>query len=376
MNTGKLYALAKDLADENEEKSVHLLAGLLSRLQDVIDNPVPEHQQMLSASLDSLRECLKDAPSNNFHDDWKNMLEEIGVAEYYGIALLKKVEKIFSENQITPATVLEKTQELQNRVTENKNNFNNIINSFEFFDIDLDILEDGECELSITIPKKIGGKMDKLGEEIDQLSKVILKPFVEITGESSDGFIVKGVSSSDPTIYVLLTCAVACSILSVIDKSLSVYKKLLEIKAIRLQAKKAEVGDAVIDAFDNDIKNKMTDLVNHAVSEYLAEFPEAQSDGSRGRSPEEINNQITSSVEKLIRRFDDGFAMSVRGKKYELDVDENGDERGNISKEQKQQNTLIDNMNKTTRKLTYQNKGEPQIPELLIHADTNDTNGS
>ena len=131
-----------------------------------------------------------------------------------------------------------------------------------------------------------------------------------------------------------------------------------------------------VKALESEIKSKIDESVKPAVKKYLTEIKEMMGDNFCGRSPEEIETQITNSVKKLIQRYDDGFAMNVRGEKYELNVKEDGDDQEKLTKKEEEENHMIDEINTATRKLTYQNKGEPQIPEFLTHDGLDDTNGS
>ena len=364
MNVEKLHALAKDLLQDEEAQAVHLLQELCTHLQNQINAPQePSYQQGVSETLQSIRENLNSAPSNNFSADWKDMMCSLEIDKFYGKPLLEQINSIFSENQITPVIALEKMQMISGTVSNNQTHWTKMVKAFKHFEIEGDELQSGECEISILIPREyLNNKMDKLGKELEQLSKVVLSPFVEASGETPDGFTIRRISSSDPIIYIEAIPQVAFMIMVAVKMALAIYKDILDLKKTRIELERMNVREATLSSLDEDIKDKTKASLN----KYLEEFMQkTNSRETEGRTKEELAELIRGSLMQLIKRIDEGFSINVRGEQHQAEQEDEEAEIRELTNEQKQENKLIQQIQNARKELTYQNKDVTQLTELL-----------
>ena len=372
MNVEKLHALADDLLEDEETKAVDLLKELCQHLQYQVNAPQePSYQKSVSQTLQSLRESLEIAPSNNFHNDWKDMMHSLKIDKFYGQELLTTIDEIFSENQITPSIALEKLNEISDVISNNQMSWDNMVNAFEHFEVGADELQSGKCEISILIPGKyLDNKMEELGKELEQLSKVVLKPFVEASGETPDGFTIRSISSSDPIIYLDAIPTVAFAIMGAVKMALWIYKDVLDIKKKRMELEHMKVGKGVLNSLDKEIKKR----IEEGFKKYLEEHPDAIGKEISGRTRKELENQLEQSIFKLIKRIDEGISINVRGEEHR--VEQEGNEEGEMRKlsvEEKKENEQIRQIQEAREELIYQNKNGVQLPELLEYIQEGNT---
>lgn len=372
MNVEKLHALAEDLLKDEETKAVDLLKELCQNLQNRIYEPQElSYQQNISQILQSLRESLEIAPSNNFHNDRKDMMRSLKIDKFYGQELLTAIDEIFSENQIIPPIALEKLNEVSDAISNNQMNWDNMVKAFKHFEMGADELQSGECEISILIPGKyLDNKMEELGKELEQLSKVVLKPFVEASGETPDGFTIRSISSSDPLICIGAIPQVALAIMGAVKMALWIYKDVLDIKKKRVELERMKVDREVLDSLDKEIKKR----IEEGFKKYLEEHPGTIEEKSRGRTREESQNQVKQATFRLIKRIDEGISINVRGEEHR--VEQEGDEAGEtrqLSTEQQEENEQIRQIQETGKMLFYQNEDGVQLPELLQHIQDGNT---
>ena len=373
MNVEKLSALVDDLLEDYEEtKIVSLLQKLMKYLQNQIHSAGDlSFQKGVVETLSSIRENLENAPSNNFPKDWENMIDDFKIREHYGKHLLAKINNIFSENEITPMISLARIQMIYKDVDNLQSNLNNMQNSFEYLDIDKDYLEEGECEISIIFPSSYA-KLDKLSKELGRLNKDT-RPFVEVTGERSDGFIIRNISSSDPTFYLLATPAVAYSIMKFVHFALQIYHEILEIKETKKRLENHELEKSLLTSIDDAIEKKIKTLSKKYIEKNLEEMQSlGDTKHPSGRTPNELQNQLSGSIEKLVKRLDEGFSINVRGERYK--PKENRNEEGKVELQElpddkKLKNRLIQKIQDSRELLTYRNTEEPQITGLLNHIE-------
>lgn len=372
MNVEKLHALAEDLLEDEETKAVDLLKELCQHLQNQVSAPQePSYQKNVSQTLQLLRESLEIAPSNDFHNDWKDIMRSLEIDKFYGQELLTTIDEIFSENKITPSIALEKLNEISDVVSNNQMNWDNMVKAFEHFEMGTDELQSGKCEISILIPGKyLDNKMEELAKELEQLSKVVLKPFVEASGETPDGFTIRSISSSDPTIYIEVIPQVAFAIMGAVKMALWIYKDVLDIKKKRVELERMKVDKEVLDSLDKEIEKRIEEGYN----KYSEECSVAIEKKIRGRTRKELENQLKQSILRLIRRIDKGISINVRGEEHrtEPEDDEEGETR-QLSAKQQKENEQIQQIQEARKELIYQNKDGIQLPELLQHIQESNT---
>lgn len=376
MNVERLYALTEDLLDDYHETDIaNKLHGLVEHLQNQVNTPSePTYQKNVADTLQEIRQNLKNAPSNDFDEDRKNIMVDLKIESDFGQNLLQEINNIFSENQITPAIALEKIKGIHSRTAEVQKCFAKIKESFEWLEIDQDSLEEGECEISITIPRSYSdNKLDKLGKEMKLLSENVLRPFVEATGKTPDGFSVRGISSSDPTIYLHAVPVVTISIMTAVKLALSIYKDILDIKKHKQELEKLNLKKKVSEVLDEVLDGRIKELSEKHAKNYIEKIQSNKENLEvAGRSRDELQNQIAKSLTKLVKRFDVGFSFNFRGEMHIAKTEKS--EEGNakpvdLSTAEKENNNHIEEIQSVTKTLIYRNNDEPQIPDLLKKID-------
>ena len=122
---GVVLALTKEFT---RTECVSLLKTITTNLQNQINQPgQPTHQTQLSENLKILNSLLISSPVDKFSTAWQEALEELNVAEEFGLKLKNKINKIFSENQITPNIALEKITEISDELSGTQTNLENYV---------------------------------------------------------------------------------------------------------------------------------------------------------------------------------------------------------------------------------------------------------
>lgn len=176
MNVERVHAISLAIKDEIENlKVTQLLAELTSALQNQINQPQQAlYQEQVSNSKAQLSEKLSKAPSNDFSPAWNQAITELGINDKVGSTLLKRINTIFYDNQITPHVALKEIQELSTDVTAMHTNINDLIHGFEYLRIGHEELNQGEAELGILIPRThFDNQFDKLAKELKEFNGIL-----------------------------------------------------------------------------------------------------------------------------------------------------------------------------------------------------------
>ena len=373
MNTSKLYTLAQNLSDEHEEQVAKLLGGLTTALQNVVNSPNASTQEALTVAQDALGELLRKPAANQFYTEWKDALIELKINSYYGNALHKSVDGIFTRNAITTAKALSELQEFKDVVDSNLEHFAAIESAFDYWESEEDELEEGQGEISIAIPMKyFDSNMKKLGIELKRLNDDVLPPFVEAVGYSLQSFTITGISSSTPKITLIGKATAVSAIASATSCALEIYARMLEMTEKKKGLEGVKHFQKTVDQFKSDLNSLLKEATAEYAQRLLDELRETNQTNLQGRAESELRNQIANSLKKLVSRFDKGLTFTFRAQLHIPPKDEAG-KPVPLGGQQAEDNKVLAKIIDVNKQLTFQNRGDEQIPELLEHIDAEET---
>ena len=351
MNAERLHAIAIEIQEElKKTNQVNLVNQLVQHLQNQINQPnQPQHQQNVSNTLKTLMSNLQKAKSNDFPPTWRQILEELGVDKHLGNALLKRIENIFTRNQITPSIALSEIQAIQRELQNFQNAINNLVTSFSTLNIGYDELAEGECELGILVPRDyIKNQLRDFGKELEELNK-IFSVFSEIVTGSRPGFEIKQISSTDLSVFLDIAPKIGACIASAIERIISLYKSLLEIKQLYNKMKEKGVPDDNLAGVEEYANSFMEQGIEKLIPELLNDFYKNNDDKRKN----ELRIELRYSLKKIANRIDRSFNFEVRVKPSE-------------QKEENEQDDTYNKILQASKELTFlKESGEPilSLPE-------------
>lgn len=310
MNAERLHvvaqALRSDLQSTNAEAT---LQALVQALQNQINQPQqPQFQQQVSKNLTTLLEALSGAPSNEFSPAWRQMVDEMGGADLFGNALKDRLEGIFERNQITPSVALQETQEVHKQVHQFRQALDQLIAAFDHFAIGAEKLEPGQCELGVLVPRAfVGNRLDKFGKELRELNQ-IFATFAELVTKGRPGLEIRSISSTDLSIFVDLAPEIGACVAIAVERLVTLYKQLLEIRKLRQELKNQGVSAKGLSGVDKHAEEHMENGIAELVEELINKVDEKMDGGRRN----ELEIDLRFSLRKVANRIDRGFNIEIR----------------------------------------------------------------
>jgi hypothetical protein len=360
MNVERLHKILIDLNLEMQtDKTITLLTQARDHLQNQINQPTQAaHQTNLVKSITTLNDVLIDSGYNKYSPSWKAIISEISGELLLGIPLKNKIEQIFASNSITPAKALEDIKIILTDLQSFQTAITNTLNGFKVMKIGKEDLDEGQCELGYTIPRKfVQEKLSELKKEINELNFILNNISEAVTGEKQE-YKVKTISSSDFLLYIIIGLQVADVLSRATERILNHYKQVLEIKALRNQLKEKGIPSAktkVIETYANGMmKSEIKKIAKEVINEYY--------NGTNGRK-NELENGLRISFNKIANRIDKGFNVEIRV--APLPETEEEDE---ITKEQKEKSDLIKSIITSSRNIEFiETDGESilKLPEKI-----------
>jgi hypothetical protein len=308
MNVERLHSVAQRIMDELGELNTRDYVQQLSNgLEAVVNNPADTgSQQVLSDSRVQLQRTLPDAPSNKWPPTDRQTLEEIGVADVVGQALLDRIEGVLARNQMTPSVAHNEIEPIRVRLDEVAQRLTSLAADLNFFSIGRDDLVD-EYELGIAIPRQevSDSSLPELGKEFVEWQK-ILAPYEELAGVGVADFRVRAISSSEFGLFLAAIPPVVLLITKAVNDVLDAYQKLLNIKRMRSEMA-AEVPEERLTSIDEYANTVMTQELIRASTELVAQAPALE----EGRA-NELEIAVRVSLNKIANRIDAGYSIDIR----------------------------------------------------------------
>lgn len=309
MNAERFHAIVTALNQEMTARNiVAKMQELINALQNVVNQPAPSHQQNLANSLKAMYSAVTDTPSDSFSPTWRQILSEIGGEDLFGNALKETIEDTFERNQITPAVALQELQGIQKRLQAFKNALDQAVSALRHFQIGDETLSPGQCEIGVLIPRKaVGNHLPEFAEELKELS-FILNTFSEVaTGKKGD-LPIRTISSTDLMVYLEAVLPFAACLSVAIERTVSLYKQLLEIRKLRQDLKKQGIPDEQTAGIESYANNLMENGIEKVSVEIVDKFYHKKDPGRKN----ELVNAVRISLNRVANRIDRGYNLEVR----------------------------------------------------------------
>lgn len=308
MNVERLHRVAQLISDElTEGSTLEQVDLLMDGLRTVTSTPTDaQGQQRLSEARTQLLQTLPSAPSNAWPSSDRQILDEIGISNVIGQALLDRIEEVLVRNQMTPSVALSELEPIRDRLDELVQHLTDLVKSLTFFEIGRDdVVDNYEVGIAIPRPEVRNSSLPKLGEEFVEWQK-ILAPFEELAGVGVADFQVRAISSSDFSLYLAAIPPVALFITKAVNEVLDAYQKLLNIKRMRSEMA-AEIPEDKLSDIDDYANFLMTQELTRAATELVAQS-EALDAGRRN----EVEVAVRISLNKIANRIDAGYSIDIR----------------------------------------------------------------
>jgi hypothetical protein len=309
MNVERLYEVTNMLEKEFEKTEV---VGRVERiknyLQDTINQPSqPSHQENFSTELSNLFLILNQSKLNELSPGLIETIKEIGGEDLIGDKLSGMIQNIVQTNQITPSIALQQIAGIKIKLELFYNGLQSINAGFAALRIKENEYSSSDCEIGVSIPRKyVDNHLSDFGKEIGEIN-FILKTLAEFSTGGVDNFVIRSISSSDFTIYLLAGVVFVERFAAVLEKVIASYKTILEIKKLKQDLKSKGVSEKSLKGITEHANAQMTKTIEDIITE-MYNKSKMEDDGRKN----ELKNASKVALNKLANRIDNGFNFEIR----------------------------------------------------------------
>jgi len=323
MNVGRLHAcLYLIKAEYDEFEIVKKLKNLHDSLKQSISQPTEETSKNFQEHYSNLFNALSESWSNFESPTRIKAYDDIKISSKIGQGLRDRIEKIISDNNITPVSALKGLSGLVDKIEKFNSTITRVINDFEFLNLEYEDIESGEYEIGISFPLEIiKSNLEGISKETNELDRVF-KTFKEIAKDDISSIKIRSISTTDLQVFLDSAPLVATLIATSLERIVALYKNILEIKKIKnkLVAKKAPKD--VINPLEKHeaeiMKMGIKDLSENLVDEFYAN----KDDGRKN----ELKVALGIALRYLAEKIEHGAIFDVRAGEPEEPESTKGEE--------------------------------------------------
>lgn len=309
MNVERLLSMLYIIDNEITEKGTpNLLSQLGSTIHQKISSPSAETDKLFKDALTNLQLTLLKSETNELTPSQSIIFSEINAASKVGKGLAERVNSILTENTLTINLAQQEIQKLSSKVDSFGKQVHSTILGLEKMNLMADDLNKGESEVSIVFPMESSEtSLDYLKAELDDLDKAF-RVIAEVVEGDTSSLKLRTIGSS--SILIALSCSLplAWTMSKIIKELVLIYKHILEIRIKKeelnmITGKNKEDLDKILDISQKEqLEKGLQNLVKDLMKEYKGT--------DKGRK-KELEGFLQNSLEKLARKFDNGFGFEV-----------------------------------------------------------------
>lgn len=283
---------------------------LVSALEQQVSSPNETNQLEVAEQRDQLYRIFETSKFNSYPPSLELVLSDMGVENLLGLNMKRRLEGAFQGNQLTPASALEIVKELRDSIETLYGKSEEFVITAGYFELRPDDLEYNEYEFSIAIPRGfVDNELNNFGSELKRLDRTF-SVFSELATGSREDFKIKSISSSDLTIILESTPAIALAIVTALERLAAFYEKILNIISLHRQISAVDdmpnkVSEELKKHIEAEIKKGIQESTKSLEKEYMKGIPAARKN--------ELRTEIKAALTEIASRMDNGFLFDVRG---------------------------------------------------------------
>ena len=327
MNAEQLHTVAKTvIEDVQETRILRFFSRFAENLIGLSNNPGDEGtQRNVQTSWSELIDALNMLGEKRWPAGYRQTISNLGGGILVSNEIISQIETSFQTEAMTPATIRDRVNEMQNDITTFVGKLETLTAAFEDLDIGEEELEPGEVELGVLIPREhIENRLNEFAREVKSFDDTLKSISVVATGTREE-FEITYISASDLKVFLMIGLVTAALTNDTVTFVLNTLNGIANLKRTLVELENQEVHGEPVQSlrkfieekFENDVESFLPDIVN----KYCSELDE--------HDKHENCNRLRKAINFLAPRLERGYVMEIRvgplPESEEDDEDENGD---------------------------------------------------
>jgi hypothetical protein len=239
------------------------------------------------------------------------ILAQIGAVKLTGTGLIETVEEIFRESNVNPTDAVAALNQLSDEVEVLSRRVDRLIGDLAAFDLGVDRLEPGQCEIAIAIPASNRTmSMEDLAQALKQFDQY-LRPIVQVAqGDSSSGMMLTALGSPDWQLSLRVDL-MSVAVFSVVMRQIGEVQLRLDQRKELRKSTEALYPPYVLEEMDRADAELFAAEYRRIAEEVVDEY------GPKNESTDELKVLMNASVKFLAERLEENVIFDFRAEPEE-----------------------------------------------------------
>jgi hypothetical protein len=272
MNVGRLKETIDILLDaENKYQIQQTIQQLRNELHQLVNQPQEaQFQTAFATTLNRLRANVANLRLSFTPAQWARF-EDIGAENVFLADISRAIEKVMTENPLTPAVTLNTVSELIEKRSEYLAALTELKSRLEQLGISALTLPPGSAEVGILLPRDLfQNHLHELSVELRVINR-ILRTIAEVATGSIEPIEVNQITTTDPVFFLGMSVPTIVFFGKVVTWALDTWKKVEDIRKVRAEARKLSTFNEteIKTFFETKIETIIRDAIGTKVDELL-----------------------------------------------------------------------------------------------------------
>ena len=204
MNAEQLYTIASTVVEDvTDSDIISKFAGLQNNLNTLASNPGDEKvQQSVETLKGELYASMDALGKKRWPAGVQQTIEQLGGGILISDEIREEIQNLFQTVSMTPVTVRDRINIIRSEIASFIDKLNALIAAFQALNIEEELLEPGEVELGVLIPREeIKNKLESFAIEVSNFDK-IFKNFSVVAVGTREEFNLTYISASDLKFFI------------------------------------------------------------------------------------------------------------------------------------------------------------------------------
>jgi hypothetical protein len=307
MTSERLLSILKFVFSVDKNLSLQSnLEAVRDALNNVASQPAqPNFQSNLAAALGAFADAVSKMPEM-ITPSQGAAIREIGGEDFFEPTLGEKVVASIQQHAMTPSVARDFVKDFAERRAAFLATVRSAIQSLEKLLIKESGLEPGVADVAFIIPRNIfKNQLGDFAKELNFISRLIQHYSEAKTGEAKL-VNLEQLSSSVPTVSLIADVAALGVLATVINKFLSSWKTIEEIREIRHRLSKMGLKVSAVKELDTQVETTITTVVEESTTIVMSDYP-----GNEERR-NELEGFVRRETKQLFGQIERGLNVEFR----------------------------------------------------------------
>ncbi|MBT4770471.1 MAG: hypothetical protein HOO00_08145 [Rhodospirillaceae bacterium] len=333
MNAEQLYTIASTVVEDvTDSDIISKFAGLQNNLNTLASNPGDEKvQQSVETLKGELYASMDALGKKRWPAGVQQTIEQLGGGILISDEIREEIQNLFQTVSMTPVTVRDRINIIRSEIASFIDKLNALIAAFQALNIEEELLEPGEVELGVLIPREeIKNKLESFAIEVSNFDK-IFKNFSVVAVGTREEFNLTYISASDLKFFIRPSAKTAALISATVTFILTSLNQVVDLKTKYDEITASGIDEKDLVGLKEGIHRKLEEDLEQFRNEMIEKYCAHKDKHDR----HEDSNRLKIAIDHLAPRLERGYSLEVRVGPLPAPTDEADEETKNANIEER-----------------------------------------